>query len=124
MRDGEVIRKTSIDYWDFDQNGVTPVQRESFELKKGDVISTSCYFDTGPDDVFGLGTPDEMCMTILLYYPRQPNLFMCGVDFDSASCSTSYESKLLASEEELGRKFGCELKFHFISCIATLKFIC
>merc|ERR1712038_1026930 len=109
VRDGEVVRKTAIDYWDFDQNGVTPVQRESFELKKGDVISTSCYFDTGPDDVFGLGTPDEMCMTILLYYPRQPNLFMCGVDFDSASCSTSYESKLLASEEELGRTFGYEM---------------
>lgn len=106
IRDGEVVRKTAIDYWDFDQTGVAAVQRESFELKKGDVISTSCYFDTGSDDVFGLGTPDEMCMTILLYYPRQPNLFICGLDFHDATCSASYEYKLLSSEEELGRKFG------------------
>ena len=104
MRDGEVIRKTAIDYWDFDQTGVVAVQEESFELKKGDVISTSCYFDTEAGDTFGLGTYDEMCMTLILYYPRQPNLYICGPD--NGVCSTSYESALLKSEDDLGRAFG------------------
>ena len=104
MRNDEVIRKTAIDYWDFDQSGVVPIQDESFELEKGDAISTSCYFDTDSSDTFGLGTLDEMCMALFLYYPRQPNLFICGPDF--GACSTSYESTSLDSEDDLGREFG------------------
>jgi len=73
-------------------------------MYKGDAISTQCYFDTKSSDVFGLGTNDEMCMTIFLYYPRQPNLFICGPD--SGICSASHDSSALASEEDLGREFG------------------
>lgn len=104
IRDGKVISETSIDYWDYYQNGAVVVPHKSYELHKGDVISTICYYETKPGYKFGFGARDEMCFAGFLYYPRQSSMVMCGLDF--GICSISYESVQLASEDDLGRSFG------------------
>ncbi len=57
------------------------------EVRKGDILSTTCNYDTTkrPDTVFGIETKDEMCIDFLWYYPAQrgtqtaSNNFYCGM---------------------------------------------
>ncbi len=109
VRNNEVIHEGAIDYWDFDQSGTPQPQQNPFQVRKGDVFRTSCYYDTtnGNNIVFGIGSNDEMCMSFILYYPKQA-LETCGVDFVvDSSCSTDYLGvTALESAVEFGREFG------------------
>jgi len=71
IRNGEVIRTSVVDFFDFDQQGSQPVQQETFEILPGDSFRTRCYFNGDDDSVkWGAGSHEEMCISFLTYYPR------------------------------------------------------
>lgn len=114
IRDGEVIRQATLDYWEFHQNGNAAIQQDPFVIQPGDGFKTSCYFN-GQGRVFGLASSEEMCMAFLYYYPRvkvqieEMNFEMpwiCGYNLGFEPCSTTYDSKNLTTSEDFGRNFG------------------
>jgi hypothetical protein len=70
-------------------------------------LNTVCYYhDSMPGVRFGVGSQDEMCMTFILYFPKQP-VETCGTDNHNSDCRTNYlGSTRLSSESEFGHKFG------------------
>ncbi len=114
IRDGEVIRQASLDYWEFHQNGNAAIQQDPFVIQPGDGFKTSCFFN-GEGRVFGLASSEEMCMAFLYYYPRtklrveEMDLDMpwiCGYNLGFPTCDTIHESKTLSSVDDFGRTFG------------------
>lgn len=66
VRNDEVIHEGFIDYWDFDQSGTPAPQQNPFQIRKGDVMRTICYYDTESYHKieFGVGSSDEMYVSI------------------------------------------------------------
>lgn len=117
IRDGEVIRVGSVDYFEFDQNGNVAVQQAPFEIWPGDSFKTSCYY-SGTDRKFGMASQDEMCVVFMYYYPRQKIYleaydfeipWVCGYRLGFLPCGASYEQELLASVDDLNRTFGTSM---------------
>lgn len=123
LRDGDVVRFGSIDFWEFEQNGNAAVQQDPFVVQPGDSFRTSCYFNANEDTVFGLSSQEEMCMAFLYYYPRvtvpvpmsdfvesaEGTIdfpWMCGYEIGASVCETTYKSDSLSDEQELERAFG------------------
>lgn len=114
IREGEVVRQASLEYWEFHQNGNAAIQQDPYVIQPGDGFRTSCFFN-GDGRVFGLASSEEMCMAFLYYYPRtkirveEMNVDMpwiCGYDLGFPPCETTYETKILSSVEDFGRTFG------------------
>lgn len=124
IRDGQVIRTGSTEYWDFDQAGEMSVQQPSFVVQPGDSFRTTCYYDNGNknDTIFGASTQDEMCMAFMYYWPRKMYTvpvdvggginvpmelsWVCGYDIPFEGCSSTYTYETLQSSDDLGRTFG------------------
>jgi len=71
IRNGEVIRMSAVDYFDFDQQGSQAIQQQPFQILPGDAFRTRCYFNGKDDSVtWGAGSHQEMCISFLTYYPR------------------------------------------------------
>jgi hypothetical protein len=63
--------------YDFDYQQFTHLKREVI-IKPGDILQVKCFYKTeGLDGVTlgGLGTRDEMCLSSVVYYPRQDVVF-------------------------------------------------
>ncbi len=104
-RDGEIIHESHIDYWDFDQTGTPAPQNEPYLVKKGDSFKTICYYNSDSNTKFGLGSEDEMCMVLILYFPKQ-NLSSCALSGGS-TCKSKFEGRtFLDSVSDLERVFG------------------
>ena len=66
IRDGEVVRESSVDFFDFWAGGIQHARQEPFALQAGDGFRTSCYYNSVKEGVlFGNGTRDEMCVAFL-----------------------------------------------------------
>mmetsp|Transcript_9126 Transcript_9126/g.11244 ORF Transcript_9126/g.11244 Transcript_9126/m.11244 type:complete len:580 (+) Transcript_9126:121-1860(+) len=115
IRNGQVIRYSQAEYYDFDQNGLFAMQQDAFNVNSGDSFKTSCYYNGKKGEIFGYGSEDEMCITYLMYYPKTDiPLGVCGYvesggasDYLSESCLASYDS-IGIEERDLGRVFGTE----------------
>lgn len=114
IRDGEVVREATIDYWEFDQNGNAAIQQDPYDIQPGDGFKTTCFFN-GKGRVFGIGSADEMCMAFMYYYPRMKievkewNMelpWFCGYDLGFPPCDTTYQKTTLEGVEDFGRTFG------------------
>ena len=46
IRDGEIIRTSAIDFFNFDQQGNQAVQQDPFEVLPGDSFNTVCYYQS------------------------------------------------------------------------------
>ena len=68
-----------------------------YQIMPGDSFKTSCmYTNNNKDRVFGFGSADEMCIHLLMYYPRKhfgSAPFMCGPDMPA---------KLQVNKNEVG----------------------
>jgi len=115
IRDGNVVRSGSVDFWEFDQNGNLAVQEDIFIVKPGDSFKTTCYYDdVDGDRIFGLASSEEMCMAFLYYYPRQKfdigggieSGWFCGYGNPLPDCQATFESRTLQSKDELNREFA------------------
>ena len=107
IRDGEVMRRASVDYFDFDQAGLHEVQQGTFTIKPGDSIRTSCSFNTtsSRDAIsYGYGSQDEMCVSYMHYYPKQKlPLGVCGANWFFPACAASLTTEPISDVE---RVFG------------------
>jgi hypothetical protein len=127
-RDGQVIRRGSVEYYDFDQTGNPAVQADRYEIQPGDSFTMRCYFKNEEEGrTFGLGSSNEMCISFLLYYPRHyipvtetiQIPWTCGVGlegFGLSQCETALTTRVLSSDEEPDRAFGSSND----SCDATV----
>ena len=114
IRHGQVVRASSIEVWDFNQNGNAPVHQEPFQILPGDSFRTSCYYRGKSDTTFGISSREEMCISFLYYYPRksvtvwgQEFPWICAYDLDILpACSTSYSQSFLKDEKQMNREFG------------------
>ena len=111
IRDGEVIRVGSIDYYleAYDQSGSQVVQQEPFQVLPGDTFRTVCtYSSSTPGQTFGLSTQEEMCIAFLLYYPAKTVLgqfaWTCAANVPFPTCEEEYSSRELT--EVANRTFG------------------
>lgn len=104
-RGGEVINKAAINYWDFEQNGAGAVRQEPYTLKMGDSYKTSCYYESYDGTKFGLGSEDEMCMSFIYYFPKQPNFFGCDSDSKIEACQGEYSTRTLDPDSDFNRDF-------------------
>jgi len=106
IRDNKVVNTATIDYWDFDQNGAPIVRQAPYTLKKGDSYRTQCYFeDSTGGTVYGSASSDEMCMTFLYYYPKQPWFNNCS-PFNpiSQSCRSEYSFSVVEPDNDFNRE--------------------
>ena len=107
IRDGNVIREASIEFWEFDQNGNAAALQDPFVVQPGDSFETRCYYETNDEAVFGLGSHEEMCIVFLMYYPRAEfGSWMCGKDVGISACDGPYKAFSLSGEAEVERDFG------------------
>lgn len=81
IRNGQVVRQGTVEYWDFDQQGNMGVVQAPFEIEPGDAFRTTCNFQPSNGEVFGLGSAEEMCIAFLYYYPRKMAATPFGFDF-------------------------------------------
>mmetsp|Transcript_31117 Transcript_31117/g.91096 ORF Transcript_31117/g.91096 Transcript_31117/m.91096 type:complete len:168 (+) Transcript_31117:842-1345(+) len=107
IRDGEVMRRASVDYFDFEQAGLHEVQQGTFTIKPGDSIRTSCSFNTTSSKKgieYGYGSQDEMCVSYMHYYPKQKlPLGVCGANWFFPACSATVTTEPIS---EVERVFG------------------
>lgn len=113
IRDGQVIRSTAADFYDYHQSGIQQGRQEgTYQLLPGDAFKSACYYES--NDVFqsfGVSSQDEMCMTTLRYYPRR-KLFgvaslVCAYDLPMITpCQANHTESSLDSTAEMGRTFG------------------
>lgn len=117
IRNGEVVNKGSAEVFDFRSNGLIPVQQQSFEVLPGDSFRTTCYYDvTANDTVFGIGTRQEMCQSLMYYYPVGKSTgSYCAPDFRMPACNATYTTS--EPNKTFGRTFGTARDV----CPATLE---
>eukprot|EP00980_Cylindrotheca_fusiformis_P011682 scaffold2770_cov104-Cylindrotheca_fusiformis.AAC.3 len=113
IRDGTAVRRSNIDFFQYDQSGNQVVQQDPYELLPGDGFKTVCYFEPKNDTIFGLSTQDEMCNSFVYYYPKM-YLFnaypwSCFMGANSGTTFTSCDaapSKRAISDTQMERMFG------------------
>ena len=118
LRNDTVIRKASVEYYDFDQTGGPCPQQDPYQILPGDSFRMKCFYNNEQTSrTFGLGSDQEMCMAFLLYYPRKSFElsadvrvpWVCGIgfaDFGFEACDTQWTTQVLESPDSLNRTFG------------------
>jgi Copper type II ascorbate-dependent monooxygenase, C-terminal domain len=110
IRDGRVIRKTEVEFFDFMQQGNQVVQTASFTIKPGDSFRTVCEYNSTNGTVFGPSSDNEMCITFMLYYPRQTIgdrfAWVCARGYPWEVCAANHTSRSIATDMDLDRTFG------------------
>ncbi|KXZ46095.1 hypothetical protein GPECTOR_47g372 [Gonium pectorale] len=92
-------------FYSFDYQSLDPVPLDSSILAPGDVLITTCTYDsTTRDNVtrYGEATQDEMCFNSVLYYPKDPDFKTCMAmdaagDPQVALCAGTNASLAIAS---------------------------
>lgn len=93
---------------DFDvrlPQGFIPIQQKyPYTVEPGDAFHTVCNYRSQDNEIgFGFSAQQEMCLVVLMYYPRQPSFAHCGRNF---RCAANYSSRILERAEETDRRFG------------------
>jgi Copper type II ascorbate-dependent monooxygenase, C-terminal domain/Copper type II ascorbate-dependent monooxygenase, N-terminal domain len=112
IRNGTVVNKAAVEFFDFAQQGDHLVQADPFKVFPGDSFRVRCSYRSPSDGtvIFGPASSNEMCIASLLYYPRQTLEeyqlpWSCGYQYVDP-CSANYSSRTLADVGELERTFG------------------
>ncbi|CAM9660109.1 unnamed protein product, partial [Ectocarpus sp. 13 AM-2016] len=107
-----LIHTAEVEYFSFLQAGVHVVTvNDSTTIKKGDVFTTACSYDTSyssvgsPNVTWGLGSENEMCIDFVFYYPDQklPDRGACGSNFCNGTLLGYSE---LEDVSDFNRTFG------------------
>ena len=110
VRSGQVMTKSSIDFWDFNQQGNAQTQTEPYQVLPGDSFTTHCFYETDGSVEFGFGSENEMCAVFMYYYPRKFVLglfpWFCGYDLPLPACNADWNSTKLQDFSDIGRSFG------------------
>lgn len=106
-RKGKEIRRSVVQYYDFDQ-GAQVVKQEPFQILPGDSFETHCLYQGMKGLQFGFEAHREMCMGWILYYPAMDVHLSCSYQSGVESCAAVHTSARLPGPSELGRTFGQE----------------
>jgi dopamine beta-monooxygenase len=83
------VSLTRSEYYDYHVQHYDPM---NVTVNPGDRISMHCVYDTSDSSrnvTFGPGTHDEMCITFVMYYPKNAFSF-CGYYYDPSTPDTNY----------------------------------
>ena len=112
IRNGDIVRISEVQFYDFDQQGAYDVQIEPFQIERGDGFQTTCQYKSN-GTIFGLSAQQEMCIAYLFYYPRQTLSalgfevpYTCVREMPVADCNSTWEYVELQGESDLNRTFG------------------
>lgn len=112
IRNGDIVRMSQVQFYDFEQQGAYAVQGEPFQIEPGDSFRTVCQYKSN-DTVFGFSSQEEMCIAFLAYYPRKTFSsvgfevpYTCGYDIFVSVCNSTWEYVELQGESDLNRTFG------------------
>ena len=113
IRNGQVLRSSRVNFWDFEQQGDLAVVQAPFQLNPGDSFRTVCNYNSPNDVIWGLASEEEMCIAFLYYYPRTVSdmgiAISCGLGFNDflPGCEVTYNvtTSQIRSLEEI-RTFG------------------
>jgi Copper type II ascorbate-dependent monooxygenase, C-terminal domain/Copper type II ascorbate-dependent monooxygenase, N-terminal domain len=103
IRNGTIVNKATVEFFDFAQQGGQLVQAEPFTILPGDSFRARCYYRNSLSNstIFGLASSNEMCIASMLYYPRQ-TIEAFGYQFPWTCayqyvdpCSAEYSSRTL-----------------------------
>ena len=77
-RNGSIVGTSKVEFYD---HGFQTFKDDHLTINPGDRIQTQCWYTNGQSKAIAMGpsTADEMCMHAMLYYPRVPNMMLCGV---------------------------------------------
>jgi len=120
IRDGDVVHRGEIQYFDFEQQGNMAVQQQPYQVQPGDGFRTSCTFQTTNETQFGLASQQEMCMAFIMYYPRVPSangtfypwtfaVDLPSEDFLGEGCEATGWNVTQVSWETMDRTFGASM---------------
>jgi len=107
-REGKEIRRSSVQYYDFDQ-GAQVVRQTQFKVMPGDSFDTYCNYNGTEKLSFGFEADREMCMAWLLVYPAADIHLSCSYRSQEKGCDGTYERTPIEDETMLGRIFGKEV---------------
>ena len=113
IRNGQVLRSSRVNFWDFEQQGDLAVVQAPFQLNPGDSFRTVCNYNSPNDVIWGLASEEEMCIAFLYYYPRTVSdmgiAISCGLGFNDflPGCEVTYNvtTSQIRSLDEV-RTFG------------------
>ena len=113
IRNGQVLRSSRVNFWDFEQQGDLAVVQAPFQLNPGDSFRTVCNYNSPNDVIWGLASEEEMCIAFLYYYPRTVSdmgiAISCGLGFNDflPGCEVTYNvtTSQIRSLDEI-RTFG------------------
>jgi Copper type II ascorbate-dependent monooxygenase, C-terminal domain len=73
--------------------GVYAVRQQPYQIFPGDSFSTSFFFESDEKAIFGPASVDEMCNSVLLYYPAKQLLgvapWICIYNLAIGACNAS-----------------------------------
>ena len=73
--------------------GVYAVRQQPYQIFPGDSFSTSFFFESDEEAIFGPASADEMCNSVLLYYPAKQLLgvapWVCIFKLPIGACNAS-----------------------------------
>ena len=107
IRDNDTVHTSTVDVFEFDQQGAFLVQQKPYEVQPGDSFRTSCYYRDGAK--FGLSSQAEMCIAYIMYYPArdfEERPWMCPYGLEIPMCSQELDRFDLQDEQGLDRVFG------------------
>ncbi len=109
---GTTLQSIVTEYYDFHRQ--RPVQlAQPVTVRKGDILRTSCSYDTNGLVRWGLGSGDEMCIDFLYYYPANAAI-------DVNACGLVVGCGIVASVEE-GSKAALKRQFGTGFCATTAR---
>lgn len=90
--------------------GLHSIRQAAYEFKPGDTYRTRCYYRSENGTVFGKESTDEMCETLVLYYPAMNVLNIypwgCVYDVPVKLCNASMTSDILPDDDTIHRTFS------------------
>ena len=86
------MHRFTTEVWDYRSSGIKFVQHEPYEILPGGAFELTCYYQNSDDStIFGFGTQDKMCMSLLFYYPDIANpVSYCAVKSFYPGCIENY----------------------------------
>jgi dopamine beta-monooxygenase len=105
-RNDQEIRRSTVQYYDFDQAGGQFIHQDRFKVLPGDSFDTSCNYNGTKDLIFGSSSSQEMCIAFAAYYPVSDVHLSCSYQAEDAGCEADYSSAPVKDMTLLGRWFG------------------
>jgi Copper type II ascorbate-dependent monooxygenase, C-terminal domain len=81
--------------------GVFAVRQQPYQILPGDSFSTTCFFSSNNNATFGESSSNEMCNSVILYYPAKRIFnaapWICLYDTPLAACNATLSTSMVVT---------------------------